>query len=263
MGQECIDDQLFCLQYELRLLAGQVIGAGLERWIDGFTPPHVAQEHMQRYVYAGKLAEGREVLDIACGTGRGSRIMAESGAAAVIGYDIEPDAVRYAGARNKHSKVSFRVGDALQLAHNEDFDLAVCFETVEHLPTPDIFLRGLAQSLRRNGVLVISTPISSMDVNRNPSNPHHVQEWGCNAFRKLVEVNFMVRKIHIQYWPVYIPSFGNRVFTKIRDKLRLAQAYRRKQPSELQWDEYSPHAFPGPPTGLSSAAYQILECVRR
>ena len=66
-----------------------------ERFIVGQAVGDIVIEHMQRYRMAAKLAEGRDVLDVACGEGYGSSILAGM-AQRVTGVDISPQAVAYA-----------------------------------------------------------------------------------------------------------------------------------------------------------------------
>ena len=53
----------------------------------------IYNEHLVRYQLAAKLARGKKVLDIACGSGYGANILAEAGAAQVIAVDISSEAV--------------------------------------------------------------------------------------------------------------------------------------------------------------------------
>src|SRR5262245_34302247 len=50
-------------------------------------------EHKQRYEWAANYCQGKTVLDAACGTGYGSEILRQSGAAKVIGVDLALDAI--------------------------------------------------------------------------------------------------------------------------------------------------------------------------
>lgn len=265
--KKCIEDELFCLRYELSLLAGQVVGRSLERWIEGFTPVLIHHEHVQRYEFASKFAKGCKVLDAACGTGRGSRMLAENGfAAGVIGYDIEENAIHYAKIRNQHPNVCFNVANILQIKHRQEFDLAVCFETIEHVPTPELLISRLAAALRPGGLLLISTPISILEINPHPANPHHLQEWGCREFRRLLEKDFKVNKIHLQYWPIYKPTLQGRLIAKICSQLHIAGSSIRAVPSVLNWTTFDAESFHGLPfklARLSQSAYQILECSLR
>src|SRR5688572_19675174 len=46
-------------------------------------------DHRSRYHFAGSYLRGRTVLDIACGTGFGGPILLRTGAARVVGMDLE------------------------------------------------------------------------------------------------------------------------------------------------------------------------------
>ena len=53
----------------------------------------LAAEHVVRYAFAAALCRGRRVLDVACGEGYGSAMLAAAGAAQVVGVDISQEAV--------------------------------------------------------------------------------------------------------------------------------------------------------------------------
>src|SRR5208337_4385431 len=55
---------------------------------DGFMPPWVRYQHLERYRWAAKFVAGKRVLDVACGTGYGTALLANAGAAQVDGFDI-------------------------------------------------------------------------------------------------------------------------------------------------------------------------------
>jgi SAM-dependent methyltransferase len=251
---EALNDEIFCLKYELNLLAGQLLEYKLERWIEGFTSPEVQIEHMQRYDFASRFTEGRKVLDIACGTGRGSRLLAEKGAASeVIGLDIDASTVRYAQTRNRHARVSFRAADILELGNSPCFDVVVCFETIEHVSNPELFLGRLAALLKSEGVLLISTPVSTSEFDAKPQNQYHLQEWGCLAFQRLVSSKFQIRRIHLQYRS--IPGFWTRA--RILAKFR-GQPVR--MPATPQWREFDAASFSLDAVDSPWAGFQILEC---
>src|SRR5258708_30443469 len=50
-------------------------------------------EHKQRYEWALDYCQGKRVLDVACGTAYGSTILAQSGAAHVVGVDMSAEAI--------------------------------------------------------------------------------------------------------------------------------------------------------------------------
>ena len=59
-----------------------------ERLVTSLTG-QIASEHLHRYAIAARLAEDRDVLDIASGEGYGSFLLAQS-ARSVVGVDIDP-----------------------------------------------------------------------------------------------------------------------------------------------------------------------------
>ena len=255
-----VRDELFCVKYELDLLSGQLTGRGLERWIEGFCLPQTHNEHVQRYNYASRFTSGRKVLDIACGTGRGSRILAESGAAShVSGYDISENAVRYASLRNRHPNVSFHVRNGLELDHKSEFDVIVCFETIEHLADPESLITRLAAAIRRDGILLISTPVSALEIDRNPSNPFHIQEWSISAFKQLLERAFAITKTHLQSRPFFNPTLLERVLAKVRWRPLERTDERNTIPL---WEEFDA-GNPLPMLRSNHTGYQILECSLR
>jgi SAM-dependent methyltransferase len=116
----------------------------------------VHAEHLARYLVAARLAGSRRVLDVACGTGYGTAILAAS-ASSAAGVDIDEATVEYARAR--HPGPTFSVADAAALPFGDgSFDLVVSFETIEHVPDPERVLAELRRVLTHDGLLVVSTP---------------------------------------------------------------------------------------------------------
>ncbi len=51
---------------------------------NGFMPPWVRYQHLERYRWAAKFVAGKRVLDVACGTGYGTALLANAGAAQAL-----------------------------------------------------------------------------------------------------------------------------------------------------------------------------------
>ena len=117
------------------------------------------QEHIVRYLFASQFVRSKVVLDAACGTGYGSSLLLDKGAKKVIGVDISKDAIDYCNQNYKKENLEFKIDDCTKLnLNNSYFDAVVSFETIEHLKEPDSFLSEIQRILKRNGMLVISTP---------------------------------------------------------------------------------------------------------
>lgn len=119
------------------------------------------KSHLQRYLFAaGQLGRGRDVADLACGTGYGSALMATT-SREVTGVDIDARVIRGIGKRyGTVPNLKFLCSDLLRLSFDSCFDYVVSFETVEHLPEKEIpRLFGIfAKALRPGGTLIFSTP---------------------------------------------------------------------------------------------------------
>jgi SAM-dependent methyltransferase len=150
-----------------------------EEHAERFDPEHstgllVDAEHRLRYALGASLAEGRRVLDAGCGTGYGARMLADAGAAALSAFDISEDAVvsTQASLGDDADVVCADLCD--QPYEDGSFDLAVCFEVIEHIDRQDQAIRELRRVLAPGGILLISSP--NPDV-YPPGNPHHVHEY--------------------------------------------------------------------------------------
>lgn len=149
-------------------------------------------EHMHRYAAVLRLAVGKDVLDIACGEGYGSRLLAGV-ARAVTGVDISEDAVREASRTyGDRANLAFRLGSATQVpVPDNSFDLVVSFETIEHLEGQRLMLAELRRLLRPDGVLVISSPnrpVYSRDGTHR--NEFHVRELDFGEMDALLRSEF-------------------------------------------------------------------------
>ena len=144
--------------------------------------------HLDRYRFAARRVRGRQVLDCACGTGYGVRLLRESGGAArVVGIDIDDKAIRYASQHHQVDATIFicSSGDRLPLADNS-VDIVTSFETIEHVPDDRALVEECYRVLRTDGILIISTP------NQWPlaGTPHHVREYDRGSFLKVLEPRF-------------------------------------------------------------------------
>jgi GT2 family glycosyltransferase/SAM-dependent methyltransferase/glycosyltransferase involved in cell wall biosynthesis len=138
-------------------------------------------EHLARYFFASNLVKGRQVLDVASGSGYGSNLLGRAGAVSVVGIDSSTHAVAYSTANYETTCVKFVAGDAQSLPFRDNsFDVVVSFETIEHLTDHHQFLDEVERVLSVEGILVISTP----NVEAYPQgNPFHLKEFEMDEFR--------------------------------------------------------------------------------
>ena len=108
-----------------------------------------------------KAAPGTRALDIGCGIGRWSRLLASRGAS-VTGVDLSPtmiaEAERRAAASGLASRCRFLVQDSAALEVGGSFDLILCVTVLQHILDVDALrcaLRRMALHLSPQGRVVI------------------------------------------------------------------------------------------------------------
>ena len=196
-----LQEENFCLKFELDALAELLIRNESERMVPNFSLEVVEHDHLDRYNLVLEYSKNKDILEAACGTGYGSYIMATKGDAnSVFACDISEQAIRYANHRFRNRKLNFSVQNAEKLILDEKFDLGISFETIEHLADYKQFLQNIKNCLRPNGVFIVSTPIAEKDVVEQPVNPYHRQEWGFTYFQKMISEYFVIEKVYIQLY---------------------------------------------------------------
>jgi GT2 family glycosyltransferase/SAM-dependent methyltransferase len=151
----------------------------------------IALEHLHRYAIARELARGKRVLDIACGEGYGTNILATS-ATYVTGVDISSTVVAHAQRKYTGQNLSFKVGSCSKIPlAKASVDFVVSFETLEHHNEHQEMLTEIKRVLTPGGVLIISSPdkYEYSDV-PNFKNEYHVKELYLNEFNDLLRNHF-------------------------------------------------------------------------
>jgi ubiquinone/menaquinone biosynthesis C-methylase UbiE len=160
-----------------------------ERCIIGQMDKVTEKEHIDRYNFARKYATDKVVLDIACGSGYGSKILSQK-AKNVMGVDVSKKSVDYANKNFNSKNTKFFWGNATDLGFIKEhsIDLVVSFETIEHLKNYERFLQEIKRVLKKEGILIISTPNKkfSSPKSERPINPYHVIEFYYEGFNKLL-----------------------------------------------------------------------------
>lgn len=104
---------------------------------------------------------GLKVLDIGCGTGYFSRLMAKNGASSVTGVDLSPNQLTH--ARDYEDKerlgINYIEGDAASVTENlpeASFDLVTACVSLVDMPDPARVIRAAHRVLKHGGRLVFT-----------------------------------------------------------------------------------------------------------
>lgn len=147
----------------------------------------IALEHRHRYVILTDFVAGKNVLDVACGEGYGSNILART-AKSVVGADVDEISINHCRAKYVGENLTFIKSDIASLPFDDGkFDAIICFETLEHVLDHDRVISELKRVLTPDGFLIISTPdIEQYEAATNGPNPHHLKELSYHEFSMLM-----------------------------------------------------------------------------
>jgi 2-polyprenyl-3-methyl-5-hydroxy-6-metoxy-1,4-benzoquinol methylase len=146
-------------------------------------------EHTARYYFATPYVKGR-VLDMACGVGYGSHMVAricKKEITEIIGIDIDPETIDYAKKNYFNPRVHYQVEDVL---HSElprklgKFETILSFETIEHIADDKTFMNNIRAMLHPGGTLVLSSPFGK-GRGIPTSEPFHVHQYKEEEFKEL------------------------------------------------------------------------------
>jgi 2-polyprenyl-3-methyl-5-hydroxy-6-metoxy-1,4-benzoquinol methylase len=160
------------------------------------TLPDVPEEnywyrrHLVVYEWIAERVRGKRVIDMACGEGYGSSVLARV-AAGVVGVDANPDAFEH--ARLRYRAPNLRFERALVERFEEQADVVVFLQTIEHLQDAGATLAHFRSLVGDAGTVFLSTPnVLTLAPKGAPrsDNPWHVHEYRQGEFRALCESHF-------------------------------------------------------------------------
>jgi SAM-dependent methyltransferase len=158
------------------------------------------RRHLAVYEWIAARTRGQRVIDMACGEGYGSDLLAR-GAASVVGVDANPEAHEH--ARLRYQRPNLRFARELVETFREPCDAVVFLQTIEHLQDPGAVLEHFSSLLAegaereegrgRAGAVYLSTPnvltLAPKGAARS-DNPWHVHEYRAAEFQELCRGRF-------------------------------------------------------------------------
>ncbi len=164
------------------------------------------RRHLAVYEWIARRVAGLSVIDMACGEGYGSDVLARC-ARSVVGVDANPEAHEHARLRYRRENVRF-ARDLIE-SFPEPADAVVFLQTIEHVQDAPTVLAHFRLLVGDGGVVFVSTPnvltLAPKGAERS-DNPWHIHEYRAQEFEDLcrgtfgtVEMYglFHARKLHV------------------------------------------------------------------
>lgn len=153
--------------------------------------------HRFRYhLAAGFITKKDDVLDLGSGTGYGSEILAQH-ARSVSSYEKEKSNIDYALKHHKNKKINYYEED-LEKMEIPFADIAVAFESLEHLYLPHLFVKELKKKIQK--YIIVSVPLDQQLINVNGD----IQEVGDathhSAFTYAEFIQIFIDKTWKEFW---------------------------------------------------------------
>jgi SAM-dependent methyltransferase len=148
------------------------------------------RRHLVVYEWIAARVAGQRVVDMACGEGYGSNVLAGA-AASVVGVDANPEAHEH--ARLRYVRDNLRFERDLVESFAEPCDAVVFLQTIEHVQDAGAILDRFESMLGGRGVAYVSTPnlltLAPPGAEKS-GNPWHLREYRAEEFRELCEAHF-------------------------------------------------------------------------
>ena len=107
-----------------------------------------------------EITEGKDILDVACGTGVLIPDYLERKVRSVTAIDISPKMVEIAAAKFTQKNVTIICGDVETTSFEHKFDSIVVYNAFPHFPEPEKLIKALTSQLKPGGTLTIAHGMS-------------------------------------------------------------------------------------------------------
>lgn len=133
----------------------------------------ISQEQLDRmhhrYSWAASCCEGKDVVEVACGTGPGLGML-EAVASQVDAGDYDKDILEIAQSHYQ-DRINLEQVDGMAMPYpDQSKDVIILFEALYYIPDAECFVEECARILRPGGVLLLATANKDLtDFNPSPN----------------------------------------------------------------------------------------------
>lgn len=115
------------------------------------------------------VTEGKDILDVACGTGVLIPDYLKRNVKSVTAIDISPEMIKIAKEKFTEDNVTIICGDVETEEFEQKFDCIMVYNAFPHFPEPENLLRLLAAHLKEGGTLTVAHGMSRAQIDRHHS----------------------------------------------------------------------------------------------
>lgn len=126
-----------------------------------------SDEIIGKILDGAQVAAGKDVLDVACGTGVLFPDYLSRGVRSVTAVDISPEMVKIAAAKYPDAPIRVLCGDIENLALPQKFDCIMVYNAFPHFPDAPNLIRVLSTLLRPGGTLTVAHGMSRAAIDRH------------------------------------------------------------------------------------------------
>ena len=113
-----------------------------------------------------EVSGGKDVLDVACGTGVLFPDYLARNVGSLTAVDISPEMVKIAESKYP-GRVQVRCGDVEELDFGRKFDCIMVYNAFPHFPEPENLIRTLSGMLKEGGTLTVAHGMSRAAIDRH------------------------------------------------------------------------------------------------
>lgn len=143
-----------------------------------------------------------KILEVGCGSGALSFSLAEKGHA-VLGIDLAPEYIELAerrAGRIKNGECSFQVVSIEDFSSNDQFDVVISMDALEHIRDDEIAVKKLTSLVRPGGSLVLTVPAMPTLFGFHDEALGHYRRYSKGRLRDLICQSGLIKIDKIRYF---------------------------------------------------------------
>ena len=130
---------------------------------DGWDAEQIPKDAIIEKIFDnGGVETGKDILDVACGTGTLFPFYFKRKVKSVTGIDISSEMVKI--AKKKFPEIEIICGDAEEYHFDEKFDIIMIYNAFPHFPNPEKLIKNLAEYLKDNGRISVAHSMSRAEI---------------------------------------------------------------------------------------------------